>query len=123
MRPWIVLAGLNGLVAIGMGAYGAHGLAGDPVAQAWTEQASHYQLIHALALAIADRVANGTGRRGGCRLAHGAAALFLLGMVLFCGSLYAKALGWSLPMPMVTPAGGMALMAAWFTLALSGLRQ
>ena len=123
MRPWIVLAGFSGLVAVGMGAYGSHGLAGDDAAQALVEQASHYHLFHALALLAADRLAN-DGRRGSDMVAHLAALLFVLGMLLFCGSLYLKALtGAPLAVPMVTPAGGMTLMAAWLVLMVSGLRK
>lgn len=116
MRPWVVLAGLNGLMAVGFGAYAAHGLAGDPQLQDWAERASHYQVLHALALLAADRLA-----ADGRRLAHGAAALFVVGMVLFSGSLYVRALtGAPLAVPMVTPSGGMALMAGWLVLVLAG---
>lgn len=118
MRAWVVLAGINGLLAVGLGAYAAHGLASDPYLQGLAERASHYQLVHALALLAADRLA-----ADGRRLAHGAAVLFLAGLVLFSGSLYLRALsgGAPLPVPMVTPAGGMALMAGWLLLALSGV--
>lgn len=119
MRVWVVLAGLNGLIAVGMGAYAAHGLAGDAYVQGLAERAAHYQLLHALALLAADRLA--AERR---RLAHGAAALFLAGLVLFCGSLYWRALtGLQLPLPMITPAGGMAFMAGWLMLAVAGVRR
>ena len=119
MRPWVALAGLNGLIAVGLGAYAAHGLASDPVLQGWAERASHYQLIHALALLAADRLA-----ADGRRLAHGAAALFAAGILLFSGSLYLRALtGSALPVPMVTPAGGIAFMAGWLVLTLAGARR
>jgi|AGTN01.1.fsa_nt_gi Uncharacterized small membrane protein len=115
MRVWILLAGLNGMVAVGMGAYAAHGFTADPYAQALAERASQYQLLHALALLAADRLA-----ADGRRVAHGAALLFLAGLVLFCGSLYLKALtGGPLAVPLVTPAGGIAFMAGWLALALS----
>lgn len=120
MRAWVVLAGLNGVVAVGLGAYAAHGLAGDAYAQGLAQQASHYQLVHALALLAADRLA-----AEGRRIAHGAAALFVLGLALFCGSLYWRALagGAPLPVPMVTPAGGLSFMAGWLVLALAGLAR
>lgn len=116
MRPWVIVAGLNGLMAVGFGAYAAHGLAADAALQALAERASHYQLVHALALLAADRLA-----ADGRRPAHVAAALFTLGMLLFSGSLYVRALtGAPLPVPMVTPAGGMALMAGWLALTVAG---
>ncbi|MBC7952942.1 MAG: DUF423 domain-containing protein [Rhodospirillaceae bacterium] len=115
MRPWVLLAGLSGMTAVGMGAYAAHGLAGDVFMQALAERASHYQLVHALALLAADRLI-----ADGRRMAHGAAGLFVIGTMLFCGSLYYKAIsGGPFPVPMVTPAGGITFMVGWLVLALA----
>lgn len=117
MRPWVIFAALNGAMAVALGAYAAHGLAGDPHAQALAERASLYQLLHALALLGADRLA-----ADGRRLAHLAALLFAVGEVLFAGSLYLKALtGGPLPVPLATPAGGIAFLLGWMMLALAGL--
>lgn len=117
MRPWVVFAGLNGAMAVVLGAYSAHGLAGDSHAQALAGQASLYQLLHALALLAADRLA-----ADGRRLAHAAALLFAAGEVLFAGSLYLKALsGAPLAVPLATPAGGIAFLLGWLALAVAGL--
>lgn len=117
MRAWVILASLNGLLAVGLGAFAAHGLAHDSYLQGLAERASQYQLLHALALLAADRLA-----ADGRRLAHGAAALFVAGMVLFSGSLYWRAIGGApLPLPLVTPAGGLSFMAGWLVLALAGM--
>ncbi|CAA7620777.1 DUF423 domain-containing protein [Magnetospirillum sp. UT-4] len=117
MRPWIVLAGLNGAVAVAMGAYAAHGLGADPYLQGLAERASLYQLVHAAALVGADRLA-ADGRRGG----HLAAVLMVAGMLMFSGSLYVRALtGEPLPVPMVTPAGGIAFMLGWLVLGATGM--
>ncbi|MGE5500715.1 MAG: DUF423 domain-containing protein, partial [Ignavibacteriales bacterium] len=116
-RPWLVLAALNGLMAVGFGAYAAHGLAGHAVNLA--DRASQYQMAHALALLAVDRLA---ADRPAARWAGG---LFVLGIVLFCGSLYLKAVTGgplALPLPLVTPAGGLCLMAGWATLAVSGIK-
>ena len=114
MRPYSAFAALCGLIAVALGAYAAHGLAGN--AQALAERASQYQLIHALALLAADRfVAEGR------RYAHLAAGLFVVGIVLFCGSLTFKALVGPLFLPQITPAGGIALMLAWLALAITSL--
>lgn len=117
-RLWILFAALNGAVAVAMGAYAAHGLASDPALQALAARASEYQLIHALALLAADRLA-----AEGRRVAHAAAAFFALGMALFCGSLYFKALAAApLPVPMMTPAGGVCFMLGWLALAGAAFR-
>lgn len=121
-RIWLAFAGLNAAVAVGSGAYATHALA-DPgleKAQDWVRTAGQYQLWHALALVAVLLLA---GRAGGAaRLAAGLAGwLFLAGMVLFCGTLYALALGVTLPVPNTAPLGGTAFMAGWGALALAAL--
>ncbi|CAA7615856.1 conserved membrane hypothetical protein [Candidatus Terasakiella magnetica] len=114
MRPWVVLAGLNGLMAIGFAAWGAHGA--DAAFAPLVERGSLFQLLHAVLLLGIDRLA-----QDGRRLAHVAGGLFLAGMVLFAGSLYLKALSLPPPLPMTTPAGGVALILGWVVLTLVGL--
>ncbi|MBI5164941.1 MAG: DUF423 domain-containing protein [Magnetospirillum sp.] len=118
MRVWVTIAGVTGALSVALAAYGAHGLAGDAVAQSLAERASGYGLIHALALLAADRLA-AEGRRA----AGPAAMLFTAGMALFCGSLAVKAIGGALPLALLTPAGGLALIAGWAILAWTGLRK
>ncbi len=108
MRPWVLLAGLNGFVAVAFAAYTAHGLAGQAYAQSLAERAWQFQILHALALLAAERL----GRPG--RLA---CLLFTVGILLFSGSLYVKALAGSLAVPLVTPAGGICFLAGWLALA------
>jgi uncharacterized membrane protein YgdD (TMEM256/DUF423 family) len=115
MRPWIGLAAINGLVAVGFAAYGAHGV--SPAAGLLIERGSQLQLVHAVALLAIERL---MGPRQ--RLAQAAGALFVVGMVLFSGSLYAKAIAGPLPVPLVTPAGGIAFMLGWAVLAVASMR-
>ena len=119
-RVWIAWAGLQGAVAVAAAAYASHGLAGMPQAQDWARTASQMQLWHALAL-IATVLC--------CRYAHGAARgalrtagwLFLVGSLLFCGALYGLAFGRALPLPMVAPVGGMALILGWVAIGVAAL--
>lgn len=113
MRVWLVLAGLNGAMAVGFAAWGSHGLDGD--AARWVGLGSQFQLLHAAALlGLARFCAEGR------RLFRPAGALMVAGIVLFSGSLYAKALGGALPVPMITPLGGMSFLASWLLLAAAG---
>ncbi|WP_161539632.1 DUF423 domain-containing protein [Paramagnetospirillum kuznetsovii] len=114
MRPWILLAGINGALAIGLAAYGAHGV--DAAAVPLMEKASLFQLIHAAALASLDR-----WDRPGTVSARAAGMLWVIGVALFSGSLYAKAMMVPLPLPMVTPAGGVSLLLGWVALAASAI--
>jgi len=52
MGSWLTAAAANGLVAVAMGAFAAHGLRSvlDAEALGWVETASRYQMWHALAL-------------------------------------------------------------------------
>ncbi|MET4702431.1 uncharacterized membrane protein YgdD (TMEM256/DUF423 family) [Constrictibacter sp. MBR-5] len=50
MRLWIVCAALNGLCAVGVGAWATIGLAESPVAADLVGTAVQYQMWHALAL-------------------------------------------------------------------------
>jgi uncharacterized membrane protein YgdD (TMEM256/DUF423 family) len=114
-RIWIVLAGLAGCGAVAMGAYEAHGMS-DPVAQRIVDSGVRMQGWHALALL---GVALWTPRGG--RLAHAAAAAFVLGMLLFCGAVYALGIG-SVSLGRVAPTGGILLMLGWLLLGASALR-
>jgi len=107
---WIVaLAGLSGAVAVGAGAFGAHGASGD--AAEWLKTGGHYQLIHAVAALLAVQLG-----------ARGAAWLFLAGGAIFAGTLYLMAVGCPRWLGAVTPIGGALLIAGWLWLAWSGLR-
>ena len=116
MRPWIVLAGLNGAMALGFAAYGAHGV--DAGVAPLMEKASLFQLIHAAVLLSIDRLA---GERR--RIAGFGGVLIVAGVALFSGSLYFKAMIGPLPVPMVTPAGGIALILGWIVLAAAAFER
>ena len=103
---WIaILAALSGALAVGAGAFGAHGASG--AAADWLKTGGHYQLIHAVAALVALRMA-----------AKGPAILFVAGGALFAGSLYLMAwLGPSKLLGPVTPLGGLLLIVGWLWLA------
>lgn len=117
-----MFAAFNGFIAVLAGAMGAHALRAtlSPQALGWIATAERYQMWHALALGVIVALA---ARKDGLdapmpyRLAV-AAALFGAGIVLFSGSLYVLALTDWRPIAMVTPVGGLALMAGWLVLAL-----
>lgn len=122
-RIWIVFAALNGAMAVGTGAYASHALAAQPQAQEWFRIAGQYQMAHALALvllvALGGRIGN--GGMGGLALRL-AGWLFVVGILLFCGTLYALGTVGPLPVPMTAPAGGWSFMLGWLALAVAALR-
>jgi uncharacterized membrane protein YgdD (TMEM256/DUF423 family) len=107
---WIaILAALSGALAVGAGAFGAHGATGQ--AQEWLKTGGQYQLIHAVAALVALRMES-----------RGPAWLFVIGALVFAGSLYLMALGAPRWFGAITPLGGLALIAGWLWLAWTAFR-
>jgi uncharacterized membrane protein YgdD (TMEM256/DUF423 family) len=106
---WGIAAGLSGFIAVVMGAVGAHAVA-DAHTAALVDTASLYELIHAGVLLWLSRI------RGNYAMA--ARWMFLIGTVLFCGTLYLKALmGWD-AVVRLAPFGGLSFMLGWLLIAL-----
>jgi len=115
VNPWLLIAAINGFLAVAAGAFGAHGLQGklDPHALSVFETGARYQMYHALAMGVAALAARGTAQAA----ANGAAIFFLAGIVLFSGSLYALALTGMRGLGVITPFGGLAFLVGWANLA------
>jgi uncharacterized membrane protein YgdD (TMEM256/DUF423 family) len=110
-RDWLSLAAVGGFLSVAFGAFAAHGVA-DPRAQDLLRTGSLYGFVHCLAtFASAALLQMGAPR------ARFAPALFLAGVVLFSGSLYAMALGAPRWLGAVTPIGGLCFLAGWVVLA------
>ncbi|RUN75184.1 DUF423 domain-containing protein [Sphingomonas sp. TF3] len=102
---WIGLfAALSGAIAVGAGAFGAHGASGQ--AAEWLKTGAHYQLIHAVVALVAWRME-----------ARAPAWLFLSGGALFAATLYLMALGAPRWLGAITPIGGVLLIGGWLWLA------
>ena len=121
-RTFLAIAALFGLLAVAAGAFGAHALESrlSPDRLAVFETAARYQMYHALALF-------GVGLAGGAlpgaqALANAAGWAFVLGTLVFSGSLYLLALGGPRWLGAITPLGGLGLLAGWLLLGLAALR-
>ncbi|MCO5287468.1 MAG: DUF423 domain-containing protein [Chitinophagaceae bacterium] len=119
-KNFFMLAALIGALAVALGAFGAHGLkrvASEDVVAVF-ETGVRYQFYHVFAL-LATALSFGYGNE---RLLKWAGRFFLLGILLFSGSLYlitlfkvqgVEGMSWIGP---VTPLGGVCLIAAWVLL-------
>jgi uncharacterized membrane protein YgdD (TMEM256/DUF423 family) len=109
-------AGVAGLLGVGLGAFGAHALKArlTPELLAMFETGVRYQMYHAFALLAA---AWGWARWPS-RAFTIAAWLFIAGIVVFSGSLYALALTGIKGFGAVTPVGGLAFLVGWLCLAI-----
>ena len=107
---WLVIAAaLSGAIAVGAGAFGAHGASGQ--AAEWLKTGGQYQLAHAVAALVAAQM----GLRG-------AGWCFVTGGALFAGTLYLMALGLPKWLGAITPLGGALLIVGWLWLAWSATR-
>ncbi|HKE47916.1 MAG TPA: DUF423 domain-containing protein [Rhodanobacteraceae bacterium] len=120
-RTLLAIAALTGAAAVALGALGAHALRDtlDEHALATWHTAVEYQFWHALALVGVAILA----REGATTLLRVAGIAFVAGIVLFCASLYALALGAPRGLGAITPLGGVAFIAGWIALAMHALRR
>ena len=121
-RIWFTLGAVWGLLTVALGAFGAHGLRGrvaDDLLVTWGTGAD-YLGMHALALLACGLLAL---HIPGSRLIGAAAWCFVVGSLLFSGSLFALVLTGMRGLGAVTPFGGTLLIAGWALLALGAWRN
>jgi uncharacterized membrane protein YgdD (TMEM256/DUF423 family) len=118
--PLIPLGALNAAIAVGAGAFAAHGLRDrlEPRALEVFETGARYQMYHALAMIAAGLIASSAVRG-----AQTAGWMFQAGIVLFSGSLYALSLTGVKTLGAITPLGGLAFLAGWVWLAWVSFRR
>lgn len=119
-RGLLLLAAMFGFSGVGLGAFAAHALKGQLSAEylAVFQTGVHYQMLHALALLGLA----GLWQRLGGRLLTAAGVCFGAGILLFSGSLYALTLSGISALGMITPVGGLTLLAGWLCLGLAAWR-
>ena len=119
-RRFFSLGALFALLGVSAGAFGAHGLRAvvAPELLAVFETGVRYQMYHAFGLLA---VAWAAGRWPGAAV-RAAGWLFVLGMLLFSGSLYLLVLAGTRGLGLVTPLGGVAFLAGWACLAAAAWR-
>ena len=117
VRIFLVFGSLALLLAVAMGAFGAHLLKTRlaPEMMAVYEAAVHYHFYHALGLLAVGLLALHVP----AALLGWAGGLMAGGLILFCGSLYALSLSGVRGLGMITPVGGLAFMMAWLLLAVA----
>ena len=120
-NPFLFAGAVNGFLTVAIGAFGAHALRGRIETYHYDvfQTGVQYHSIHALALIAL-----------GITLFHipskwltRAGWLFLLGIILFSGSLYLLALTGSRPLGIITPLGGFSFLLAWISFAIGVFHQ
>ena len=117
-----ILASAGVLLALAtlLGAFGAHALRTELTPERLNVylSADRYQFFHSLGLL-------GVGlavRQLDAALLRWAAALLLVGILFFCGSLYALTFGAPQALGLLTPLGGLLLIAGWILFAVATWR-
>lgn len=120
-RPFVILAAINMIIAVGAGAFGAHGLKRvlDPDMLTVWQTGVLYQLIHALGLLAIAWLST----RYASPLVPAAGWLMFAGIVLFSGSLYLLAGTGTRILGAITPIGGVAFLVAWGLVAWAACTQ
>lgn len=109
---WRAIAGFLGATGVALDAVAAHALA-NPMAAVSVARAAQYQILHAIVLLIIANQASLPSRvaRWG----------FLLGLMLFSGSIYCKYLIGIAEVSRLAPIGGSLLIGSWLALGLGAL--
>lgn len=114
---FLLIASMSGMLAVILGAFGAHGL--EKLVDAKMLQRFHtgveYQFYHSLALLFISILYKLIKNK----YVVYAGYAFLLGMVLFSGSLYLYVLTGIKGFALVTPLGGLSFIVGWGLLAFS----
>jgi len=107
----LILAGFFGLTAVALGAFAAHSLSQilSPDDIRIFQTGVQYQMYHALALFGVGILAL---QRSDFET-QGASLSFLLGIIIFSGSLYALTLTGVRILGAITPIGGLAFLLGW----------
>ena len=116
MKVFIILGALCTMMAVGTGAFGAHGLEGklsDKYMSVW-EKAVNYQMYHGLGLILIGIISGTTSIN-----VNWAGWLLFFGIVLFSGSLYILALTQIRILGAITPIGGVLFIVGWLMLIIA----
>jgi len=112
---------LSLLLAVILGAYGAHGLQGSLSPAGWSafQTAVQYQFFHGLGLMVVALV---TERFPSSRLVQVSGWLLFAGIIFFCGAIFATSFGAPESIGSLAPIGGSAFMLGWLALGFGVAR-
>ena len=114
-KVFFVLGAVSGFLGVALGAFGAHALKSrlDPSELAVFEVAVRYQMYHAFSLLAVGWAHT----RWPSPVLTASGWLFVIGTLLFSGSLYVLSLTGSRWLGAIAPVGGLALLAGWLCMA------
>lgn len=121
-KLFITLASFSGMLAVAFGAFGAHALKSrlDDHTLGVYQTAVQYHFYHSLALLAVGVIALSYPHTA---LLRSSGWLFIVGIVIFSGSLYLLSLSGLRWLGAITPLGGLAFIAGWGCLAAASWKM
>ncbi|WP_088810513.1 MULTISPECIES: DUF423 domain-containing protein [unclassified Listeria] len=120
MKNGLITGGIFAMLAVMIGAFGAHALKdilGSHVAT--YETGVQYQMFHAVAILICGVVQE----KLNSRLISAAIILFSAGIILFSGSLYVLSITKITFLGAITPIGGVCFISGWLCFIIAAAKS
>jgi uncharacterized membrane protein YgdD (TMEM256/DUF423 family) len=120
VKFWLISASIVGFLSVALGAFGAHTLKNvlDDYGKSIYEKAVFYQMFHTIALFVVGILQHLVKDTSFSIAGWG----FLIGILLFSGSLYLLAATGIKWLGAITPFGGVAFLFGWFWLVLTVIK-
>lgn len=122
LKIFIILGALNALLAVALGAFGAHGLEGklEPKYLEVWKTGVQYEMFHAIGLLAIGILA---GKYPASSLLSWSGWTMLIGIILFSGSLYVLSTSGIKVLGAITPLGGVAFLVSWVLLIIFAVKH
>ncbi|RSK29004.1 DUF423 domain-containing protein [Bacillus sp. HMF5848] len=122
MKIFLLISAISGFLSVALGAFGAHLLEGripDKYIETW-QTGVQYQMFHTIAIVTVALLMIKLPNVG---MLHTSGWLFLVGIILFSGSLYVLSLTQIGVLGAITPLGGVSFLAGWVLVAIVALKH
>ncbi|MDH2358405.1 DUF423 domain-containing protein [Priestia megaterium] len=121
MKLFLIFGAINAMLAVALGAFGAHGLEGkisEKYLEVW-KTGVQYQMFHAMGLFV---IAFLLSKFPQSSLLTASGWIMFAGIVLFSGSLYVLSTSGIKVLGAITPLGGVAFIVAWILIVVAAVK-
>ncbi|NGY78284.1 DUF423 domain-containing protein [Bacillus megaterium] len=121
MKLFLIIGAINAMLAVALGAFGAHGLEGkisEKYLEVW-KTGVQYQMFHAMGLFV---IAFLLSKFPQSSLLTASGWIMFAGIVLFSGSLYVLSMSGIKVLGAITPLGGVAFIVAWILIVVAAVK-
>ncbi|MFL0474078.1 DUF423 domain-containing protein [Priestia sp. 179-F W1.4 NHS] len=121
MKLFLIIGAINAMLAVALGAFGAHGLEGkisEKYLEVW-RTGVQYQMFHAIGLFV---IAFLLSKFPQSSLLTASGWIMFAGIVLFSGSLYVLSTCGIKVLGAITPLGGVAFIVAWILIVVAAVK-